>query len=49
MNPDVCYEHGDSCETQCKGCICKVLMKEDCESCNGTLEEELFNETGETE
>ena len=41
MNPDVCYEHGNSCETQCKGCICNVLMKEDCESCNDTLEEEL--------
>lgn len=33
MNPDWCYEHGSMCETLCKGCICSIVMKEDCESC----------------
>jgi hypothetical protein len=31
MNPDVCYEHGNTCDE--KGCLCWVLMKEDCEQC----------------
>jgi len=32
VNPDVCYEHGNTCEDP--HCICFVLMKEDCEQCN---------------
>jgi len=39
VNPDICYEHGNTCEDP--HCFCFVLMKEDCEQCNSTLEEEL--------
>ena len=31
MNPDVCYEHGNTCDDP--KCICFVLIKEDCEKC----------------
>jgi hypothetical protein len=31
MNPDVCYEHSNTCDDL--NCLCFVLMKEDCESC----------------
>jgi len=35
VNPDVCYEHGNTCEDP--HCLCFVLMKEDCEECTPEL------------